>query len=92
MQDDLAAGECVRDRLGTHEVAGEDIHLVGDGRFEPVEPATVAARVVANEPAHAGAARHEMLDQVAADEAARAGHEDAAPRPGTRIALVSHRG
>ena len=60
VQDDLAAGERVRDRLGIHEVAGEDVDLVGDGPVELVEPAAVAARVVANEPAHPGAARHEI--------------------------------
>ncbi len=47
----------------------------GDGRVEPAERPAVAARVVADESAHAGALFHQPRDEVTADEASCAGDE-----------------
>ena len=62
-------------RLHVAQLAEHDLDL-GHLRVEPVERAPVVARVVAAHGPHPGAVAHEPLDEVAADEAARAGDED----------------
>jgi hypothetical protein len=90
VQHDLASGDRVRGRLRIDEVAGEDIDLVDEFGIDPIEPAAVAARVVTNERANVRATTDEELDEVAADEAARAGDENTAPGPAVRFRCGRH--
>ena len=76
VQHDLGALDGGRDRLHVAQLAARRPPPRPHRRFEPVERAAVVARVVAAHGPHPGAVAHEPLDEMAADESARAGHED----------------
>ena len=61
------------DRFGIADIAGDEIDIGGD----LFEAARVAARIVVKHPQPVSG-KKERLDQTGADEAAAAGHQDAA--------------
>src|SRR3954470_4107797 len=69
-------------RLDVAQIAGDDLHLVDHGGVVPVERPAIVARVVADERPNARPCAHQVRREVAADEAARASHQDA-PAGGT---------
>lgn len=77
MEDGLAALDGLADGVFVAQVAGEELDLGEEGGGELAEQAGVTAGVVADEGAQAGAGLNELFDEVATDEAAGAGDEDA---------------
>ena len=90
MQHGVTARDGVVHSLGVLEIAGVDVDLGQHVRGDVVQPAVVAARVVADECANARAVAHQPLDQRRADEATGAGDEHGAALPRAPWGFPAH--
>jgi hypothetical protein len=79
VEDDLRALHRVADAVAVGDVAGDDFEVVA--AIEAVEPAPRLQGVVVDQCPDPGPVREEALGEVAADEAAGAGDEDALAIP-----------
>jgi len=79
MEHDRTAVDRAVDRIRVLDVEAHDLERVGDRGREQLEVAAIVARVVVHRRPHARAARDQQLDQVAADESARAGDQHLLP-------------
>jgi hypothetical protein len=77
MEDDLGALDQFGHAVGIGHVAGADLDAALELRIEIFEEAPVPARVVVHERADFRPAACELLGQMASDEAAGSGHDDA---------------
>ena len=76
MKDDIAAFDCIPNRITIPQIAGDDFDLLLDVISETINPAVRAGRGIAHESTHLTTLGNQRFDKVTTDKPTGAGDEN----------------